>query len=105
MPERSFGSNQVDFGGMIPPLSATANSSAREVAYIENAIPRARSALRSSSSVPRIPPTNSISASVRGSVMLKSGERTWSCNNATSNESTAESLVGDNAMRYQLPAP
>ena len=30
--------------------------------------------------------------------MLKSGARTRSCNNATSNESTAESLVGDNAM-------
>ena len=36
-PLLSFGSNQVDFGGISMPASATANSSAMDVGYMENA--------------------------------------------------------------------
>ena len=58
MPSRSFGSNQVLLGGMIPPVSATTIKSSMSVGNIEKA--QAYSPLStsfSSSSVPRMPPT------------------------------------------------
>ena len=38
MPERSFGSNQVDFGGISRPASATEMRSSMEVGYMEKAM-------------------------------------------------------------------
>ena len=46
-PLRSFGSNQVDLGGMRSPASATANSSSMEVGYMENAASISSDTLRS----------------------------------------------------------
>src|SRR5450759_4061757 len=69
-PERSFGSNHVDFGGIVAPASAIAMTSARDVGNIENATaPHPERTRPSSSPVPRIPPTKSKRGSVRGTPM------------------------------------
>ncbi len=72
-PLRSFGSNHVDFGGIIRPASAISVRSSSVVGYIENAIFISVSARFSSSVRPLMPPTKSILLSVRGSVMPNIG--------------------------------
>ena len=67
IPLRSFGSNQVDFGGIRSPASATDSSSSIDVGYMEKAIFMSASQRRSSSFTPRIPPTKSMRLSVLGS--------------------------------------
>ena len=57
-PLRSLGSNQVDFGGIKRPASATAKSSSMEVGYREMAAAQSSRHRRSSSSRPRMPPQN-----------------------------------------------
>src|SRR5665213_3887998 len=72
IPSRSFGSNQVLFGGMISSASAMVIKSSMLVGNIENA--QAFSPLFtsfSSSAVPRMPPTKLIRLLVRGSSMPK----------------------------------
>lgn len=51
-PLRSFGSNQVDFGGMSFPASATEKSSVIEVGYMANATEQSSSQRLTSSSMP-----------------------------------------------------
>ena len=83
-PLRSFGSNQVDFGGMRRSASATANSSWMEVGYMANATSMSLSALRFSSSRPRIPPIKSIRLSVLGSPIPRTGVSSSRWRNDTS---------------------
>ena len=77
MPLRSFGSNQVDFGGIVSPASAIAITSSIRVGYSENAtfIPPATS--RSNSCNPRMPPTTSM-AGLRGLGVLRPATTTIS---------------------------
>ena len=84
-PLRSFGSNQVDFGGITLFSSAICISSATEVGNIANASAISPlSTRRSSSPNPRIPPTKSIRLSVRGSPMAKIGSNSCFCRMDTS---------------------
>jgi len=66
IPLLSFGSNQVDFGGMIFPASATTINSFIEVGKSEKAAFISAFTLFSNSSTPLIFPTNSFPWSVRG---------------------------------------
>ena len=75
-PERSLGSNQVDFGGMIRPASATRRSWSMVQAGMAKAMDISPELTRfSNSPVPRMPPTKSILASVRMSPMPRIGLR------------------------------
>ena len=66
-PLRSFGSNQVDLGGMRSPASATASSSSDGGGiHGERQLPYPRDTLRSSSLSPLMPPMKSMRLSVRG---------------------------------------
>lgn len=57
-PERNFGSNQVDLGGIVNPASATESTSSIRVGNMEKAIICLSEFTRFSSSfMPRIPPT------------------------------------------------
>src|SRR5207253_6957368 len=87
-PSRSFGSNHVDFGGMIASASDTVISSSTLTGYIENAtaaLPLSTSC--SSATVPLAPPTKSIRRSVRISPIPSTGPSTFSCNKLQSRES------------------
>ena len=75
-PLNSFGSNQVDLGGISLPASATLKSSEMDVGYIEKASFISLWHLFSSSESPLIPPTKSILLSVLGSPIPSIGERT-----------------------------
>ncbi len=69
-PSLSFGSNQVDFGGMMPPASEIAIRSSTVTGNIENATAALpESTACSSAAVPRAPPTKSMRLSVRMSPM------------------------------------
>src|SRR3954468_1349895 len=87
-PSRNFGSNQVDFGGMISPASETAIRSATLTGYSENptaALPESTSV--SSPLVPRAPPTKSMRLSVRTSAIFRTGASKCSCRTLTSRTS------------------
>src|SRR3954468_2236754 len=87
-PSRNFGSNQVDFGGMISPASETAIRSATFTGYSENptaALPESTSV--SSPLVPRAPPTKSMRLSVRTSAIFRTGASKCSCRTLTSRTS------------------
>ena len=74
MPSRSFGSNQVDFGGITPPESATCRSAFNETGGTAKAtLNFPESTNLTNSPVPRIPPTKSIRLSVRGFVIPSTG--------------------------------
>ena len=75
IPLLSFGSNQVDFGGINRFASATAKSSSIDVGYIENASFISLFARRSNSARPRIPPIKSILLSVLGFSIPRIGAR------------------------------
>jgi len=67
IPLFNFGSNQVDFGGIILPSSATFRRSFIEVGYSAKAtLNSLLSTNLINSSIPSIPPTKSILLSVRG---------------------------------------
>ena len=68
-PELGFGSNQVLFGGIICPLSATAITSSICTGYIAKAHLQSLLQRFSSSPRPLIPPTKSIRFEVRISLI------------------------------------
>ena len=71
-PERSLGSNQVVFGGMMLPLSAISIICFIETGYIAKATAISPlSTRRFSSPRPRIPPTKSMRLSVRKSFRVR----------------------------------
>ena len=73
---------------MMPPLSAMPIRSATLTGAIAKATAAAPESTRSTSaSGPRIPPTNPIRSSVRGSPIASSGARTWSWSSWTSSRS------------------
>ena len=97
---RSFGSNQVLFGGMIPPPSATVINSSMLVGNIENAHaywPLLTSF--SSSGVPRMPPTKWMRLLVRGSSTPNNGARTYFCSNVASSFSIESVVAALAALR------
>lgn len=73
MPLLSFGSNQVDLGGISISASATSKSSEIDVGNIENAIAISLWTLSSSSLRPLIPPIKSILLSTLGSPIPRIG--------------------------------
>lgn len=75
MPLLSFGSNQVDLGGISISASATSKSSEIDVGNIENAIAISLWTLSSSSLRPLIPPIKSILLSTLGSPIPRIGVR------------------------------
>src|SRR5690606_6770442 len=106
-PSASFGSNQVDFGGISSSASATSMSSSMLVGWSANATAaRRESTRRSSSSSPRTPPTNAIRASVRGSSMPSSGPITRACKRLTSSRPTgsAGNAPDLSASEYHVPS-
>src|SRR5204862_8227472 len=107
-PSRSFGSNHVDFGGMMPPSSAIDIRSSMVTGCMEKAT-AARPSLTadSSAAVPRAPPTKSIRLSLRMSPILRSGSSTWCCRRATSRPLAREPSAGaafDRSSAYHAPS-
>ena len=85
MASRSFGSNHVLLGGMMPPASAIVIRSRMLVGYIENAqaySPEFTSF--SNSPVPRMPPTKFIRLLVLGSSIPNMGASTYFWRRVTS---------------------
>lgn len=74
-PDRGFGSNQVDLGGMIKPASATLINSSILVGYMAIATTQSSLHLLTSSLCPLIPPTKSTLGSFLMSVTPTSGVR------------------------------
>ena len=106
-PSRSFGSNHVDLGGMMPPASAIAIRSSMPTGNSENATAaRPLATSRSSSACPRIPPTKSMRLSVRGSPTPRCGPSTVRCNTSTSSASARDVPAGGagNTSVCQRPA-
>ena len=105
-PLRSLGSNQVDLGGMILPLSAMAMSCATVVGNMENAARYWPLSTRfSSSAVPRMPPTKSIRFEVRGSSMPSTGESRLSWSTLTSSDRTGSDVYGTNSAEMGVKVP
>ena len=89
MPLCNFGSNQVDFGGIMHPASEIAIRSSMGVGNREKAtLISPLSTLRSNSFTPFTPPTKSILSSVLGLVIPKMGDIIKLCNMETSKFST-----------------
>ena len=79
-PSLGFGSNQVDFGGIIMPESATHINSSSVTGYIANAATQSSLHLLINSGIPLIPPTKSILSSLLKSDIPKTGVKTSSVN-------------------------
>jgi len=75
-PLRSFGSNQVDFGGINLFSSAIFIRSSIDVGYMTKATPPVLSAISANSAALWLPPTKEILWSVRGSAIPRTGLRT-----------------------------
>ena len=84
IPLLGLGSNQVDLGGIVLPLSATFIISSIVVAYIEKLTFISLSALFSNSLSPLIPPINSILSDFVGSLMPNMGFKRLFCSIDTS---------------------
>ena len=105
-PLRSLGSNQVDFGGMVLPASATAMTSLMLVGCIEKATLIPALTRFSNSCNPRIPPTKSIRLSVFGSWIPKIGESRLFCRIETSSRAIGSSSLYVPGFRRQfIPCP
>ena len=103
-PSRGFGSNQVDFGGMIKPASAISVSSYSWTGYIAKAATQSSLHLFTSSPSPRMPPTKSIRSSPLKSWMPRIGFRTRSVSSWQSSilvKSLASTFSVRTLRRYQ----